>query len=61
MGKSMKKCIILCGIYLEIFKYPPGTYYRVESKLYNPCWFMLDQVIISQSMIPLMVKGTIKK
>lgn len=38
------------------FKYPPGTYYRVESKLYNPCWFMLDQVIISQSMIPLMVK-----
>ena len=21
------------------FKYPPGTYYRVESKLYNPCWF----------------------
>ena len=38
------------------FKYPPGTYYRVESKLYNPCWFMLDQLIISQTMIPLMVK-----
>ncbi|WP_368190560.1 endonuclease/exonuclease/phosphatase [Agathobacter rectalis] len=42
------------------FKYPPGTYYRVESKLYNPCWFMLDQVIISQSMIPLMVKEQLK-
>ena len=35
-------------------------YYRVESKLYNPCWFMLDQVIISQSMIPLMVKEQLK-
>lgn len=42
------------------FKYPPGTYYRVESKLYNPCWYMLDQVIMSQSMIPLMVREQLK-
>lgn len=41
------------------FKYPPGTYYRVESKLYNPCWFMLDQVIISQSMIMFLRYGAI--
>lgn len=42
------------------FKYPPGTYYRAESKFYNPCWYMLDQVIMSQSMIPLMVREQLK-
>lgn len=33
------------------FEYPPGTYYRSESKLSTSSWYMMDQIIISQSMI----------
>ena len=42
------------------FEYPPGTYYRTESKHYNPCWYMLDQIIVSKSMIPLIVRKNLK-
>lgn len=42
------------------FEYPPGTYYRAESKFCNPCWYMLDQIIISKSMIPLMIRENLK-
>lgn len=42
------------------FEYPPGTYYRTESKLCIPCWYMLDQIIISKPMIPLMIRENLK-
>ena len=42
------------------FSYPPGTYYRSESKLCTPAWFMLDQIIISQSMIRFLIKDELK-
>lgn len=38
------------------FEYPPGTYYRTESRFCNPGWYMLDQVIISQAMISSFVR-----
>ena len=42
------------------FDYPPGTFYVNQSKLHSPMWYMLDQVIISQSMIPFMIKEELK-
>lgn len=34
------------------FSYPPGTYYLNQAKLNSPMWYMLDQVIISQELLP---------
>lgn len=31
---------------------PPGTYYLRQSRLKEPMWYILDQVIISQEVIP---------
>lgn len=42
------------------FSYPPGTYYRSESKLCTPAWFMIDQIIMSQSMIRFLIKDELK-
>lgn len=42
------------------FEYPPGTYYWNEAKLCNPMWYMLDQVIISQGMVPALKKDKLK-
>ena len=42
------------------FKYPPGTYYWNDAKLCSPMWYMLDQVIISQGMIPALKKDKLK-
>ncbi len=42
------------------FSYPPGTYYRSESKLYTSSWYMIDQVIISPSMISLLKREDLK-
>jgi exonuclease III len=42
------------------FSYPPGTYYRSESKLCTPAWFMIDQIIMSQSMVRFLKKDELK-
>lgn len=42
------------------FNYPPGTYYRSESKLCSPAWYMIDQVIISQAMIKFFQRDDLK-
>jgi hypothetical protein len=42
------------------FDYPPGTYYRSESQFYTPAWYMLDQVIISKSSIPYLIKEDLR-
>lgn len=42
------------------FIYPPGTYYRSESKLCTSAWYMLDQVIISRPMISLLKRDDLK-
>ena len=34
------------------FAHPPGTYYSNQSKLSSPMWYMYDQVIISQEVLP---------
>ncbi|MBP3595731.1 MAG: endonuclease/exonuclease/phosphatase [Lachnospiraceae bacterium] len=42
------------------FEYPPGTYYRSESNLCTAAWYMIDQIIISQSMIGLLNRNDLK-
>lgn len=42
------------------FDYPPGTYYRSESKLCTPAWFMIDQIIMSKSMINFLKKEQLR-
>lgn len=42
------------------FDYPPGTYYRSESKLCTPAWFMIDQIIMSKSMIDFLKKEQLR-
>lgn len=42
------------------FSYPPGTYYLNKSSLYAPMWYMFDQVIISQDVIPQFNKESLK-
>lgn len=42
--------------FLGDFSYPPGTYYRSEAVLYTPMWYLLDQFIFGQDLIPLLNK-----
>lgn len=42
------------------FSYPPGTYYLNKSDLYCPMWYMLDQVIVSQDILPQFRKEELK-
>ena len=42
------------------FSYPPGTYYLNQAKLYSPMWYMLDQVIVSKDVLPLLKKESVK-
>lgn len=42
------------------FTYPPGTYYLNQSKLHSPMWYMLDQVIVSQDVLPLFNREHLK-
>lgn len=42
------------------FSYPPGTYYMNQSKLHSPMWYMLDQIIMSQDVIPLFNRDCLK-
>ena len=42
------------------FSYPPGTYYINQSKLHSPMWYMLDQIIISQDVLPLFSRESLK-
>lgn len=40
--------------------YPPGTFYYSGGGLYNPMWYMLDQIIISQAVIPIFDRDSLK-
>lgn len=42
------------------FSYPAGTYYLNQSKLHSPMWYMHDQVIISQEVLPVFIKEELK-
>ena len=42
------------------FSYPPGTYFLDQSRLHNPMWYILDQVIISKDVMPLFNKKNLK-
>lgn len=42
------------------FTYPPGTYYLNESRIYAPMWYLLDQVVISQEILPIFKKESLK-
>lgn len=42
------------------FSYPPGTYFFNQSKLDSPMWYMLDQIIISQDILPVLNKESVK-
>lgn len=42
------------------FNYPPGTYYKSDAIFCAPSWYMLDQVIMSQSMIKFFDKKKLK-
>lgn len=42
------------------FLYPPGTYYLNQARLNNPMWFMLDQVIISKDVVPMLNREGLK-
>lgn len=51
-GKCYKKYYNPMWNLFGNFHYPPGTYYYNNSRLHNPMWYMFDQVIISQELIP---------
>lgn len=42
------------------FSYPPGTYYLNQAKLYSSMWYIVDQVILSQDILPLFKKESLK-
>ena len=42
------------------FSYPPGTYYRNDSSLYSPIWYIFDQFIFGQDIIPCINKKELK-
>ena len=42
------------------FSYPPGTYYRNDSSIHSPMWYMLDQFIVGKEIIPLLNKEQIR-
>lgn len=42
------------------FSYPAGTYYLNQSKLHSPMWYMHDQVIISQEVLPVFIREKLK-
>lgn len=42
------------------FSYPPGTYYLNQAKLYSPMWYIVDQVVVSQDILPLFKRESLK-
>lgn len=42
------------------FHHPPGTYFLSKAQLYSPMWYMLDQVIISKDVVPLLKKDSLE-
>lgn len=59
-GKEYQKYYNPMWNFLGDFSYPPGTYYLNQSKLYSPMWYMLDQVIVSKDILPLLNKEGLK-
>lgn len=60
LGKSYEKMYNPMWNLLGNFDYPPGTYYYSEAKLCTPAWYMLDQIIISRSMISLLKREDLR-
>lgn len=58
--KNYRKCYNPMWNFFGDDNDPPGTYYYKQSKLQNPMWYILDQVIISQELVPLFKKKSLK-
>lgn len=50
--KSARPLVLNMWNFFGNFSHPPGTYYSNQSKLSSPMWYMYDQVIISQEVLP---------
>ena len=59
-GNKFKKYYNPMWNFFGDFSYPPGTYYRNNSFIYSPMWYMLDQFIFGKDIIPLLNKEQLK-
>lgn len=59
-GESFKKYYNPMWNLFGDFNGPPGTYYRSESKMCTPMWYMLDQFILSDSCAKMLNKANLK-
>ena len=60
VGNEYKKYYNPMWNFFGDFTYPPGTYYYNNTKLYAPMWYILDQFIVGQDIIPLLDKKQLK-
>lgn len=60
LGKKYDKYYNPMWNLLGDYNWPPGTYFYNSSKLCAPMWYMLDQVILSQKLIPYFNKDSLK-
>lgn len=42
------------------FSYPPGTFYRNDSSIHSPMWYILDQFIVGMEIIPLLNREQVR-
>lgn len=59
-GKNYEKYYNPMWNFFGNFDYPPGTYYSFQSSLHAPMWYIFDQVLISQEVIPFFKKESLK-
>lgn len=59
-GREYRKFYNPMWNFMGDFSYPPGTYYLNQSKLYSPMWYIVDQVILSQDILPLFKRESLK-
>ena len=60
MGRSYPKYYNPMWNLFGDFSYPPGTYYRSESSLYAPMWYMIDQFIVGRGIFPFINKDELR-
>ena len=59
-GYSYQKYYNPMWNFLGDFSSPPGTYYRNDSSLHDPMWYMLDQFIFGHDVVPMMNKDQLR-
>lgn len=59
-GREYRKFYNPMWNFMGDFSYPPGTYYLNQSRLYSPMWYILDQVVLSQDILPLFKRESLK-